>query len=334
MREVGYKGPELISQKLAVKMAQYSEGLLRRINILADKMLLSAFADSTHTLTVKHLEDAVKDSGFSSLHPTGKYNNWLWLTGILLVITIIALTFYMGNQYRFFSRHSMLQSQMGGSIEQAEQAVVSRQDDAPVESATKGSVEVESEVAVQPSQPEVIPVETGQQTEQKEKVMRVLETAQLEDFEVKAVDISNSSKKTQQSDAKIDKVTENQAVEFASSSKKQKSDPYEQWIEEKLETSKQWLRQADRQGVSIQVMMLNGSAARELARYLQTEWPLDLDKTYLYEVKMKNKEIFRVFYDEFPTITQGQMVMQQLPKSLQTNSPYLQSIYRMQKALL
>ncbi|MGD8350129.1 MAG: AAA family ATPase, partial [Gammaproteobacteria bacterium] len=50
MREVGYTGPELISRALARKVEQYSEGLLRRINIIADKILLSAYAEGTHNL--------------------------------------------------------------------------------------------------------------------------------------------------------------------------------------------------------------------------------------------------------------------------------------------
>ena len=45
MREVGYRGPELINRAVARKVEQYSGGLLRRINILADKILLSAFAE-------------------------------------------------------------------------------------------------------------------------------------------------------------------------------------------------------------------------------------------------------------------------------------------------
>ena len=80
--------------------------------------------------------------------------------------------------------------------------------------------------------------------------------------------------------------------------------------------------------------MRSKSAARELVRYLQTEWPLELDKTYIYEVKMKDRAIYRVFYNEYPSITLGQISMKQLPESVRINSPYLHSVYRMQKALL
>jgi septal ring-binding cell division protein DamX len=81
-------------------------------------------------------------------------------------------------------------------------------------------------------------------------------------------------------------------------------------------------------------MMRSKSAGRDLVEFLKTEWPLELDKTYLYEVKMQDKEMYRVFYDEYPSITLGQIKMKQLPESVRVNSPYLHSVYRMQKALL
>ena len=65
MREVGYTGPELISLDIAKKIEGYSNGLLRRINIIADKILLSAFAEGTHSLTSKHVLAAVNDSNFN-----------------------------------------------------------------------------------------------------------------------------------------------------------------------------------------------------------------------------------------------------------------------------
>jgi len=99
-------------------------------------------------------------------------------------------------------------------------------------------------------------------------------------------------------------------------------------------SSKEWLRKANKKSVSIQVMMRNKSAGRELVRFLNNEWPLPLEKTYLFKVKKGESEIFRVFYGEYPSISKGQTEIKQLPKSVRVNLPYLHSIYRMQKALL
>ena len=119
LREVGYTGPELVNEKLASKMAIYSKGLLRRINILADKMLLSAFADSTHTLTNKHLLDAVNDSGFSSVSSSpGTGRKWrLTITVMgLIVVAALAYALYLVNQGAFLKAFPAARSIMKPSV--------------------------------------------------------------------------------------------------------------------------------------------------------------------------------------------------------------------------
>jgi hypothetical protein len=81
-------------------------------------------------------------------------------------------------------------------------------------------------------------------------------------------------------------------------------------------------------------MMRRKSAARELVYYLLNEWPLELSKTYLYEVNLDDRSIYRVFYNEFDSLAQGRQQIEQLPETVKNNSPYLHSVYRMQKALL
>ncbi len=66
LRAAGYRGPELFSPEMARQMAKASNGLTRRINILADKTLLAAFADGTHNIKRKHLSAAEADSEFAA----------------------------------------------------------------------------------------------------------------------------------------------------------------------------------------------------------------------------------------------------------------------------
>jgi type II secretory pathway predicted ATPase ExeA len=92
MRQVGYTGPELISSGVAKKVEQHSAGLLRRINIIADKILLSAFAEGTHNLGPKHVSAAVNDSAFSQGAPRRSAMRW-WLLA-LAAFTLLALGLY------------------------------------------------------------------------------------------------------------------------------------------------------------------------------------------------------------------------------------------------
>jgi hypothetical protein len=281
------------------------------------------------------LQDAVKDSGFSSLHSSDSSGKGTWLLISLAMLLFAALVYglYLNNLNFFQGLIAKVSSAPAVKqyihpqaelevVQEVEKTALNEKNDSGAEPALQTD-ELEQ---TQPAQ------KIELQAEQNERIKRVLESVSELEAEPELSEMESGSKKVQQTDAKLDKVTQNQAVEFSSSNKE--PDIYEQWLIKKIEDSKQWLMQADKQGVSIQVMMRNRSAAKELATYLQTEWPLDLEKTYLYEVKMKNKQIFRVFYDEFPTITLGQMRIKQLPESVRINSPYLHSIYRMQKALL
>ena len=65
LRAADYRGPDLFSRRVVAYIARASAGLTRRVNIVAEKALLAAFADNTHTVTLSHVRAAVRDSEFS-----------------------------------------------------------------------------------------------------------------------------------------------------------------------------------------------------------------------------------------------------------------------------
>lgn len=66
LRAAGYFGPHLFSKAAIRMIAKSSEGLVRRVNILADKALLSAFSDNVYQIVPKHVKAAIKDSEFGA----------------------------------------------------------------------------------------------------------------------------------------------------------------------------------------------------------------------------------------------------------------------------
>src|SRR6267378_2552852 len=64
MRAAGYRGPKVFNRGAVKLIAGASQGLTRRVNILADKSLLAAFADGTHAATEMEVKKAVRDSEF------------------------------------------------------------------------------------------------------------------------------------------------------------------------------------------------------------------------------------------------------------------------------
>jgi MSHA biogenesis protein MshM len=67
MRAAGYRGPDVFAPRAVRSIARASGGLTRRINILADKSLLSAFTENGHAVTPRHVRAAVRDSEFATL---------------------------------------------------------------------------------------------------------------------------------------------------------------------------------------------------------------------------------------------------------------------------
>ena len=67
MRAAGYRGPDVFTPQAVSLIARAADGLTRRINILADKSLLSAFTIDTHAVTAKHARAAIADSEFAPL---------------------------------------------------------------------------------------------------------------------------------------------------------------------------------------------------------------------------------------------------------------------------
>ena len=71
MRAAGYRGPKVFNRGAVKLIASASQGLTRRVNILADKSLLAAFADGTHAVTEVEVKKAVRDSEFHRKKWTG-----------------------------------------------------------------------------------------------------------------------------------------------------------------------------------------------------------------------------------------------------------------------
>jgi type II secretory pathway predicted ATPase ExeA len=92
----GYRGPDLFPSALITRMTQLSGGLSRRINVLADKTLLAAYAGQTHTLTPAHLEAAAGDAEMQPpiAPPASRadWRRWAWL-GAGLAATLGLLAF-------------------------------------------------------------------------------------------------------------------------------------------------------------------------------------------------------------------------------------------------
>jgi len=352
MQEVGYTGPELISLKLAKKIQGYSGGLLRRINIIADKVLLSAFTESTHNLTTAHVMAAVKDSGFTRVK---RNSNNGWPVASLVVVIVLALGFYQ-------FQTQWLEIFVGESVFQTTEIKNSIGLVKPLPKQTEKKIEtevVEAEVVEEVDKP----VEFDHQVKNADSVEALVADSSIKEMDV---DIANgitanpeaieSAETTSMSEiASIPEtasmpetatsITNNYAVDIGAvdtsaignssidnSANLLLDDSH--WLESKISLSRAWLAGAEKKHVSIQVVTYNEAVAEEMVRFLKRRWPLDLKRTYVFKVQTGSRNIYRVFYDEFDSVPEGAQEINKLPKSIRVNSPYLNSIYKMQDTLL
>jgi type II secretory pathway predicted ATPase ExeA len=96
LQKAGYRGPDLFSAGVVKRIARLSNGLSRRINILADKTLLAAYGNNTHNLQPCHVNAAARDAEMATTKPVfAKRYAWGWamagLVAGLSLLTFIAL---------------------------------------------------------------------------------------------------------------------------------------------------------------------------------------------------------------------------------------------------
>jgi type II secretory pathway predicted ATPase ExeA len=88
MRAAGYHGPDIFSTAAVNLIGKASNGLMRRVNILADKSLLAAFVENTHKIEVKHVQAAIRDSEISP-NKTWLNTQKAAMIGITVVLTLL-----------------------------------------------------------------------------------------------------------------------------------------------------------------------------------------------------------------------------------------------------
>jgi len=97
MRAAGYKGPDVFSAAAVLHIGKASQGLMRRVNILADKALLAAFVENTHKIEDRHVQAAIRDSEMVPMRNILNRKSVSMAGGImLLAATLAGAGWFMG----------------------------------------------------------------------------------------------------------------------------------------------------------------------------------------------------------------------------------------------
>ena len=93
MRTAGYRGPSPFTEKAVAAIARNSQGLSRRINILADKALLAAYSAGGHRVDLAEAQTAIRDARFTSLgEPRRRLIPAAAAAGVAVALLFVAYT--------------------------------------------------------------------------------------------------------------------------------------------------------------------------------------------------------------------------------------------------
>ena len=288
----GYRGPDLFSKRVTKHIAVYSQGMIRRINILADKTLLAAYADNTRTLSKKHVVTAARDSQFDSQSRMTK--KW-WLGVVAGLILGLA-----GSGAVF----AVLQWQQNQPQSENVPATV------PDVEQDQGNADTADEaVALDDESPAVQPERTTQQNSGEEiasakAVMQESPAAAGEKSVVSIPDLSVS-------DPEIAPASIN----------------YDSEIESWLSSTRSRLTSIGDGGFAIQLLTVSRGSADKLSNYLEKlPSDIDLDKVYVYETEIQGSIKLAVIYNQYSDLNSALEAIDKLPAPLQRWQPFVRTI--------
>ncbi|MDR2507884.1 MAG: AAA family ATPase [Candidatus Accumulibacter sp.] len=98
LRRAGYHGPDIFTPDAISLISRASEGLTRRINILADKALLSAFSENKHMIHARQIKAAIEDAQFNPMGGPVLFEKWLAGAFIAFLVAIVFSLAYFRNE--------------------------------------------------------------------------------------------------------------------------------------------------------------------------------------------------------------------------------------------
>jgi type II secretory pathway predicted ATPase ExeA len=299
LRAAGYHGPDLFAPKVIRYIAQATGGLTRRINIVADKALLAAFAENTHNVSLKHVQAAVRDSEFSGSRQAG---NWLRRPGWGIVAVLAFLALGAGALL-----HGVLAPSAGppvpiaGAPEQASTRPSGAPPPTPVASASQAPVDAAAPAVSAPGAASLAagaPVAPATHTAP--GALAAMPSASgtqpaLREVSGSAMTVANN---------------ERSAMDL---------------LEQRLLATDRWLAEEQASVFSIQLL---GSTDPELLRkYLRTlSNYIDPASIFVYRTMANREPSMTVLYGAFPARAQAVASLDRLPDELKANRPYIRTV--------
>src|SRR5512134_784642 len=311
MRAAGYRGPSVFAAPAMKLISQSSQGLTRRINILADKSLLAAFADWTHQVTAKHARAAIRDSEFTATRRSVP-NAW-WFVGAGLVAgLLVGVALHLWNQSG--AMHSVAAAARGLPDEAPAAAI------APASPGAPGPTQ-EPAAAKAARDPEPSPLTAAAAV-----------TAPVSGTAVAPATAVSPVAPTVSASAPADAAAPpptppapTPPAALAAAPAGPRPPPSGKLSQERFAATQKWLKTAPSGSWTIQVMTAGDLQAIE--RFLEeAAQTVAIEDVYLYGVKQNGRQFYGVTYGNYPTLEDTITAMGDLPTSFKSRGPFHRSI--------
>jgi type II secretory pathway predicted ATPase ExeA/septal ring-binding cell division protein DamX len=333
MRAAGYRGPKLFGPPAMKRIARASEGLTRRINILADKSLLAAFADGEHQITAKHARAAVRDSEFASARTRAA--TW-WLLGAGLAAGLL-----VGVAIHFMDRYGISLTRKGAD---ASSPTAPARVEAPLVDTAKAAVPEPKAAA--PGMPAgdtavaAAPAATA-------AVGAPTSPAPAPGSSGPPAVSASTAEAAHPAPPPAPPVPALAAAPVASPSTSEASNPVKppaavsvgpipppsgKLTQQRFAATQQWLRTAPAGHYTIQLLTVSAGDTAVMERFLrQAEDLVDLADMRVYSVKLGGQQHYSATYGLYPSLEETITAMGDLPSSFKSRGPYHRSVTLMRR---
>ena len=296
MRAAGYRGPKVFSRDAIRLIARTSQGLTRRINILADKALLAAFAAGSHAVTAAEVRRAVRDSEF--------YRARSGAQKIRVGAVALAAGLILGwATHVLLSRGEAPRPQAAASLPPP---ASERADTVAAPAPAASPAPAAAPLALSPAR--------GRPETNRLALHAAAAPAPTTDAPVALLAAPVPRNETQPA------APERTPVPPVAG----------KLSRERFEATQTWLRDTPGDRYSIQLATVGAGQLQQLEDFLQRAADtVPLGELFVYSVKIDGQQHYRVAYGSFPGATRAFEAMKGLPPLLAAYQPYARSVERM-----
>ncbi len=327
LHAAGYRGPDLFSRRVIAYLTQACEGLTRRINLVADKALLAAFAEGTHNVSLKHVKAAVRDSEFSDVPGPAGFSPLIYALGGLVLGGFLGCGVYAAYMTLTLPRETNSTATLAQPVGQALMPQTGDKMTEAVAASPRPNIGSKPADSAAISKQEILATSNRQSAAIESAPPR--QSAGGENGFTAATSTAAEKKAAPRppvpASAQPPGIPGNGAPAGASSDLIDPDLPAGDVLEQRLHATEQWL--AQQRGPEYSIQLLGSNDPELLREYFKTIGKyLEIEKVFVYRTIANQRPSLTVLYGNFASRAAVKRMLDSLPDDLKANRPYYRTI--------